>query len=107
VSRQFEEGLSDAGVTKDGSRLERAAEKEKGKENGMGWEPAKDGPSSSHKEGRREEDDARARGGQWTGLLQLRSLASYLLLQPSSAGSSRPYLARRSKLRQQMLYRAP
>jgi len=30
VSKQFEEALSDVGVTKDGSRLERAAEKEKG-----------------------------------------------------------------------------
>jgi len=64
VSRQVEEALGGAGVTKDGSRLERAAAKEKEKRNGKEkeWEPAKDGPSSSKREGRREEDDARAWG---------------------------------------------
>jgi len=64
VSRQFEEALSGAGVTKDGSRLERAAEKEeKRKEKEKEREPVKDGPSSSTREGRREDDDARPQGG--------------------------------------------
>jgi len=65
VSRQFEEALSGAGVTEDGSRLERAAEKEKEKrkEKEKEREPVKDGPSSSTREGRREDDDARPQGG--------------------------------------------
>ena len=64
VSRRFEEALSGAGVTKDGSRLERAAEKEKEKrkEKEKEREPLKDGPSGSTREGRREDDDARPQG---------------------------------------------
>ena len=41
------------------------------------------------------------------GLLQLRSLASYLLQRSSSVRPSRPHNARHSKLRQQKLYRVP
>jgi len=73
---QFEAALSSAGVTKGGNRQEHAAEKEKEEK-----EPAKDGASSS----KRECGGRRTTHGREAGLLQLRSLASYLLLQSSSA----------------------
>jgi hypothetical protein len=44
--------------------------------------------------------------GRGTGLLQLHSLASYLLIQSSSVWPTRPYHARRSKLQQQTPDRA-
>ena len=44
--------------------------------------------------------------GRGAGLLQLRSLASYLLLRSSRARPSRPHHARPRKLPQQTLYRA-
>ena len=83
-----------------GNRQERAAEKKKQKER----DPAKDGPSSPKREGegrRRKDDDGNA-----PGLLQLHSLASYLLLQSLSARPGRPHHASRSKFRQQTLCRA-
>ena len=79
-------------------------EKEKGKEREKEKEPAKNGTSSSKRAG---VGGRRRTHGRGAGLLQLRSLASYLFLQSSSARPSRPHHARRSNLRQQTLYRAP
>jgi hypothetical protein len=87
--------ISSTGVTKDGNWRDRAAEKVEGK----GKESAKDGPSSSKREG-----GGRRRGrlthGHGAGLLQLRNLTSYLLLRSSSAWPSSPSYAHRSKLRE-------
>ena len=81
VSRQFEEALVGAGVSKDGSRLEHAAERGRGKGKEKEWEPAKDGPSSSKREGKTTTQ------GHGVGLLQLRSLGPYPLLQTLQRGA--------------------
>ena len=83
-----------------GARSRKEKEKEREKEK----EPAKDGTSSSKRAGLAGRRRTHGRGA---GLLQLRSMVSYLFLQSSSVRPSRPQHARRSNLRQQTLYRAP
>jgi hypothetical protein len=77
ASRQLEAALSDAGVTKGGNRRERAAEKEEEEEgNSRMMVPL----------ARRRAVGGRKRlHGRGTGLLQLRSLVSDLLLESFSA----------------------
>ena len=96
ASRQFDAALSSAGVMKSRNWGKRVAKKE----NERGKEPAKDGPSNSKREGwgRRRWGTTR---GHAAGLLQLRSLTSYLLLRFPSASPSHSSHARRSELCQQ------
>jgi hypothetical protein len=84
ASRQFGAALSGAGTTKGSNMWERAAGKGREKER----ESAKDGHSSPKREGegKRKEDD----GGSETGLLQLRGLASYLLMGTLASADANP-----------------
>jgi hypothetical protein len=88
ASRQFKAVLSGAGTTKGSNMRKRAAGKGREKEKEKERESAKDDHSSPKREGegKRKEDD----GGSETGLLQLRGLASYLLMGTLASADANP-----------------